>query len=604
MGIMTTTERHFDASWRRTVYCGKIEGSLEGKTVILNGWLRCRRDLGGIIFLELWDHSGTVQVVLNPERDPALHERAKTLRSEYVLALRGVVSRRPEGTENEALATGLWEVLVDDFLLLSPSAPLPFDLDGADEVDETLRLRHRYLDLRRTRMQRNLRMRHRASLFTRSFLDDEGFIEVETPMLTRSTPEGARDYLVPSRVNPGAFYALPQSPQIFKQILMIGGCDRYFQIVRCFRDEDLRADRQPEFTQIDLEMSFVTEEEILDLLERYTVGLWQEIVGVDLPSPFLRLTWHEAMDRYGSDKPDLRIPFSLVDVRDVFEGTEIKAFQAVLEGGGVIRALPLPGGADLSRKDLDGVNARSRELGAAGLAPFQLRGGILKGPLVKFLDEGQQRRLIETAGLKEGDALFVMADPSWRKTCELLGQMRLELARSRNLVEEGRWAFLWVTEFPMFEWDDEEERWVAVHHPFTAPMAEDLEKLRSDPGSVRSRAYDLVLNGTEVGGGSIRIHDPRVQEKVFEALGFTAQSARERFGFLLDALSFGTPPHGGLALGFDRLVMLLCGARSIREVMAFPKNQKAQCVMSGAPDAVDEAQLEELSVRVDLAEED
>ena len=593
-------ERQFDASWRRSVYCGKVDGSLEGRSVVLNGWLRCRRDLGGIIFLELWDHSGVVQVVLNPERNEAVHERAKALRSEYVLAVRGTVSRRPEGTENEALPTGLWEVAVDDFLLLSPSAPLPFEIDGADDVDETLRLRHRYLDLRRTRMQENLRLRHRAALFTRSFLSDEGFIEVETPMLTRSTPEGARDYLVPSRVNPGNFYALPQSPQIFKQILMIGGCDRYFQIVRCFRDEDLRADRQPEFTQIDMELSFVTEEVILDLLERYTVGLWKEALNVTLPAPFPRLTWREAIDLYGSDKPDLRIPFSLVDVRHVFEGTDIKAFQAVLEGGGVIKALPLPGGADLSRKDVDGVNARGQALGARGLAPFQLRDGALKGPLVKFLDEGRQRLLVEAAGLKEGDALFVMADDSWRRTCEILGQLRLELARSRNLVDESRWAFLWVTEFPMFEWDDEERRWVAVHHPFTAPMAEDLDRLQADPGSARSRAYDLVLNGTEVGGGSIRIHDPRMQEKVFEALGFTAQSARERFGFLLDALSFGTPPHGGLALGFDRLVMLLCGAKSIREVMAFPKNQKAQCVMSGAPDVVDTRQLEELAVRVDL----
>lgn len=596
-------EQHFDTTWKRTVYCGGVAPSHEGKDVVLNGWIRCRRDLGGIIFLEVWDHTGTVQVVLNPERNPELHEKAKSLRSEYVLAVRGKVTRRPEGTENPDLATGDWEVPVDDFMVLSTAQTLPFELDSADEVDEMIRLRYRYLDLRRPKMQENLRLRHRAAMYTRNYLTERGFMEVETPMLTKSTPEGARDYLVPSRVNAGKFYALPQSPQIFKQILMISGCDRYFQIVKCFRDEDLRADRQPEFTQIDLEMSFITEEDVMGLMEGYMAGLWKEALGTEIPETFPRLTWKEAMDRYGSDKPDLRIPFGLVDLKEVFEGTDIKAFKAILEGGGVIRALPLPGGASMSRKDLDMVNARGQELGAKGLAPFQVKNGALKGPLVKFLDEDRQNKLVEMAGLSDGDALFVMADANWRLVCEVLGQLRLELARQRGLVEEDRWEFLWVTEFPMFDWSEDEKRWVAVHHPFTSPMLEDVDLMKTSPGEARSRAYDLVLNGNEVGGGSIRIHDSSVQEKVFEALGFTPEAARERFGFLLDALSYGTPPHGGLALGFDRLVMLLCGGKSIREVMAFPKTQKAQCIMSSAPDMVEPKQLTELHVLLDVLPE-
>lgn len=596
-------ERHFDTTWKRTVYCGRVESSLEGQDVLLNGWVRSRRDLGGIIFLEIWDHTGVVQVVLNPERNPELHERAKSLRSEYVLAVKGKVTRRPEGTENPGLPTGDWEVPVDDFMVLSGARTLPFELDNADEVDEMIRLRYRYLDLRRPKMQENLRIRHRAAIYTRNYLNERGFMEVETPMLTKSTPEGARDYLVPSRVNAGKFYALPQSPQIFKQILMISGCDRYFQIVKCFRDEDLRADRQPEFTQVDLEMSFVTEEDIMGLMEGYMSGLWREVLGFETPERFPRLTWKEAMDLYGSDKPDLRIPFTLVDLKDVFEGTEIKAFKAILESGGVIRGIPVPGGADMSRKDLDTVNARGQELGAKGLAPFQVKEGVLKGPLVKFLDEAKQKELMEKAGLSDGDALFIMADGNWRLVCEVLGQLRLELARQRDLVQKDRWEFLWVTEFPMFEWSEDEKRWAAVHHPFTSPMLEDLDLMKTSPGEARSRAYDLVLNGNEVGGGSIRIHDSDVQEKVFEALGFTPEAARDRFGFLLDALSYGTPPHGGLALGFDRLVMLLCGGSSIREVMAFPKTQKAQCVMSGAPDVVEPKQLTELHVMLDVLPE-
>ncbi|WP_352425756.1 aspartate--tRNA ligase [Aminomonas paucivorans] len=584
----------YDKTWKRTDRCGDLRLGDQGRSVVLNGWLRRRRDLGGIIFLELWDHTGTTQVVLNPERAPEVHERAKDLRSEYVLAVKGRVSVRPEGTENPGMPTGEVEVLVEDFLLLSPSKPLPFEIGEAEKVDENLRLRYRFLDLRRERMQQNLRVRHAVGAYTRSYLGERGFMEVETPMLTKSTPEGARDFLVPSRVNPGRFFALPQSPQIFKQILMVSGCDRYFQIVKCFRDEDLRADRQPEFSQVDLEMSFVTEEDLYELLEGYMAGLFREVLDLEIPTPFPRMTWKEAMDRYGSDKPDLRIPTALVDLGDLL-GAPGGPLESTVAAGGAVRGLPLPGGASLSRKEVADLEARAVELGAGGLACIQRKNGELKGPFVKALDEATRARLAERGDLADGNALLVVADKEWKRVCEVLGQLRLELARARNLVEEG-WRFLWVVDFPLLEWDEEQGRYTAVHHPFTAPKDEDLPLLETDPGAVRSRAYDLVLNGNEVGGGSIRIHNPQMQERVFQALAFTPEGARERFGFLLEALSYGTPPHGGLALGFDRLAMLLCGAKSIREVMAFPKTQRAQCLLSGAPGVVDEAQLAELQV--------
>ena len=588
-------ERHYDASWKRTTFCGEPRLEDAGKEAVLNGWLRCRRDLGGIIFIELWDKTGVTQVVFNPELNAEAHERAGALRSEYVLAVKGLLRRRPEGTENPDLATGQVELLVDDFIVLAPAKLVPFEIDNADTVNEDLRLKYRYLDLRREQMQKNLLTRHNVTRYPRNYFGDHGFIDIETPMLTKSTPEGARDYLVPSRVNPGLFYALPQSPQIFKQLLMVSGCDRYMQITKCFRDEDLRADRQPEFTQIDLEMSFITEEDIMVLVENYLAGLFKEVLGEDVKAPFLRMTWDRAMNLYGSDKPDMRIPMEMVSLEEVFKDGD-NPFTGLVADGGTIKGLRLPGGATLSRKELSDLEARAKALGAKGMANFQVKEGELKGPLVKFLDEGRIARLKELSAIEDGDALFLMADSSWRKACEILGQIRLELGKSRGLLREG-FKFLWVTEFPLFEWDAETGRYTAVHHPFTAPMNEDMEYLLSEPGKVRSRAYDVVLNGNELGGGSIRIHDPEMQAKAFQALNFTPEAAKERFGFLLEGLSFGTPPHGGIALGLDRLVMLILGCRSIRDVMAFPKNQKAQCPMTDAPNVVDEKQLDELAIK-------
>ncbi|MDR0647964.1 MAG: aspartate--tRNA ligase [Synergistaceae bacterium] len=580
--------------WKRTLYCGEPRIEDTGRAMVLNGWLRARRDLGGIIFIELWDHTGATQIVFNPEAIPEAHARAKDLRSEYVLAVKGVLRERPEGTSNPAIATGDVELAVEDFLLLSPSRLPPFDPDEAEKVNEDLRMTYRYIDLRREGMQRNLRIRHKAAQYTRDYFDRNGFLEVETPILTKSTPEGARDYLVPSRVNPGDFYALPQSPQLFKQILMIGGCDKYIQIAKCFRDEDLRADRQPEFTQIDVEMSFVTEEDVMNLTEPYLIGLFKETTGAEIPAPIPRLTWKEAMERFGSDKPDMRIDMEIVDISSVFAGGE-NPFANVVSEGGAVKCLLLPGGGSLSRKELALLEGRAKELGSAGMANFQIKDGALKGPLVKFLSDASQEELKEKSGITARDTLFVMADKSWVKACGVLGQIRLELAAARGLVNPG-WKFVWVTEFPLFEWDDDEKRWFAVHHPFTAPMDEDIDKLAADPGNARSRAYDIVLNGTELGGGSIRIHNPEVQSKAFAALGITPEVARERFGFLIEALSFGTPPHGGIAFGFDRVVMMLCGAKSIRDVMAFPKNQKAQCPLTGAPSSVEKPQLEQLFI--------
>lgn len=583
----------------RSHYCGQINETLIGQEIEVCGWVHRRRDHGGVIFIDLRDREGLLQVVFDPDR-PEIFAEAERIRGEYVLSIKGIVRPRPDGTINPNMATGQVEVLAQELTTLNKSETPPFHHD--ENANEELRLTYRYLDLRRENMLGNLRLRHKVTAAMREYLDDHGFIDVETPMLTRATPEGARDYIVPSRTNPGKFFALPQSPQIFKQLLMMSGLDRYYQIVRCFRDEDLRADRQPEFTQLDIEMSFVDEADVTSHMEDLVRHMFKSALDVELPASFPRMTYADAMHRYGSDKPDLRIDLELVEVADLMSSVEFKVFAGpASDPDGRVAALCLPGGSSLSRKEIDNYTAFVGRYGAKGLAYIKVndvtagRDG-LQSPILKFLPDDAVTGIVERTGAKTGDLIFFGADKA-RVVNDALGALRVKLGEDRGLIKEG-WAPLWVIDFPMFEKDAQTNRWTALHHPFTAPNSGDADALRADPGNALSRAYDMVLNGSEIGGGSIRIHDQNMQAAVFELLGISDEEAEEKFGFLLRALQYGCPPHGGLAFGLDRIVMLMAGADSIRDVIAFPKTQTASCPLTNAPGEVSAEQLKETGIRL------
>jgi len=587
----------FLGNLKRTDYCGDLRKKDAGREVVLFGWVQRRRDLGGLIFIEMRDRQGIVQVVFNPEVNLEVHEKAQILRNEFVIAVRGKVVERPPGTVNPKLGTGEIEVITGELRILNVSKNPPFPIEDDEEVAENTRLKYRYLDLRRPKLQRNFILRHQVAREVRNYFDRLGFLEVETPMLTKSTPEGARDYLVPSRLSPGHFYALPQSPQLFKQILMVAGFDRYFQIVRCFRDEDLRSDRQPEFTQIDVEMSFVTVEDIRKIMEGLMVHIFKEVLGTSLETPFPVLPYEEAMSRYGLDKPDIRFGMELKDITDELRSSSFEVFKKTLKGGGIIKAINVKGAGTFSRKEIEDLTHFVYAYGAKGLLSAKISKTAWQSPIQKFITEEERRRIEEKMEAREGDLLLLMAGPP-KVVNQALANLRLHLGQKLGLIPEDQYRFLWVVDFPLLEFDETEKRYVAVHHPFTAPKDEDIPRLKDRPEAVRAKAYDLVLNGSEIGGGSIRNHLREVQSLLFEKLGMGEEEARERFGFLLEALEYGTPPHGGIAFGFDRLNMILSHSESIRDVIAFPKTQKATCLMTEAPSRVDQKQLDELWIKV------
>ena len=585
---------------KRSHNCGELGKDLAGQQVVLCGWVAKRRDHGGLIFVDLRDRSGIVQVVADPDTAGASFKVAEDIRNEYVIKVSGKVALRDEATVNANIATGAIEVMAEEIEVLNAAKTPPFYIQDNIDTDENLRLKYRYLDLRRPEMQRNIILRHKVTKLMRDYLDTRNFLEIETPMLTKSTPEGARDYLVPSRVNPGKFYALPQSPQIFKQLLMVSGMERYFQIARCFRDEDLRADRQPEFTQLDMEMSFMEMDEILELMEGLIAYIFEGALGKKIQTPFQRLTWDEAMDRYGSDKPDLRFGMELINMVDAVKDSNFKVFNQVIENGGVVKAINVKGYANIPRRECDSLVDFVGIYGAKGLAWMQIQeDGSVKSPIAKFFSEEQLANILTTAQAEAGDLVMFIADKP-AVVAQALGALRIEMAKRRNLIDNDALAFAWVVDFPMFEYDEEEKRYVAMHHPFTSPRDEDLELLATDPGKVYAKAYDMVLNGTEIGGGSIRIHRRDVQKQIFSAIGLSDEEAQEKFGFMMNAFEYGAPPHGGLAFGLDRLIMIMAQRDSIRDVIAFPKTQSAACVMTQAPNDVDDKQLRELHIKTSM----
>ncbi|MEW6702137.1 MAG: aspartate--tRNA ligase [Bacteroidota bacterium] len=590
---------------KRTHTCGELREINIGQSVVLNGWVAIRRDLGGVIFIEMRDRYGVTQVVFEPSYNPQAHEQGKRLRSEYVISIEGKVRKRPAGTENFSLSTGQIDVMVDKLIILNQAETPPFPIEDKIDVNEDLRLKYRYLDLRRSEMQKNILLRHKMYQITRKYFDNNGFVEVETPILMRSTPEGARDFLVPSRLHKGKFYALPQSPQTYKQILMVAGLDRYFQIVKCFRDEDLRADRQYEFTQIDVEMSFVDVEDIFEMVEGLMKSFFKEILGYDIQTQIPRLSFEEAMERYGSDKPDLRFGLEMVTLNDVFTNSDFRVFKDSVSNNGIITGLLAKGCGDYTRNQLDLLTDFVKKLGAGGLIWMRVKSTAadssdveLEAPIAKFLTDEEKMKLIKKMKAESGDLLFILTGPKI-KTLSLMGSLRLEMAKRMNLIQpDTKPSLLWVTDFPLFEWDEETKRFYAMHHPFTSPKVEDIPLMDTEPAKVKARAYDLVFNGNEIAGGSIRIHDSGLQAKMFNALGISEDEAQEKFGFLMGAFKYGAPPHGGIAFGFDRLAMLFAGTTSIRDVIAFPKTSSGISLMDDSPSNVDEAQLTELHIKV------